>query len=343
MIHSKRAWMILLAVLVLVGALVLPSSRPSAQAPPPPAEFPKSITVSPGPKTNLFPHLMTKAEVLAALAQVKDSQDLVVKTNFAITLRAASNTAKLPWKVHTEADELWFVYRGSAKVSLAPFSLQLGVTPPGNTYDAAEGDIVNVPRHMAYQVMPAGRFEYVAVRKFLIPPARRGGGAPAAGGGGTPPAFPGTPPTIVTKAQIDKIYATATASVPVYAGITANLYNGGPDGVKWGPFDGGPVENHERDEHLYIATYGTGKAYMDGFIANGHWDRRGVMGLPPPQGSTEYTMRPGDLLFVFRNTLHYIVPIPTTGKVGYFLVSLNGMTAEQSLPKAIVPNGAGAY
>ena len=60
---------------------------------------------------------MTKAEVLAALAQVKDSQDLVVKTNFAITLRAASNTTKLPWKLHTEADELWFVYKGSAKVS----------------------------------------------------------------------------------------------------------------------------------------------------------------------------------------------------------------------------------
>ena len=328
----------LVPVLVLtIGGVLLPT-RIGAQAPAE-AAFPKSITVSPGPKTNLFPHLMTKAEVLAALAQVQDSQDLVVKTNFAITLRAASNTTKLPWKLHTEADELWFVYKGSAKVTLAPFSLQLGVTPPGNTYDAAEGDIVNVPRGMAYQVIPAGRFEYVAVRKFLVLPPTTGRG----GGGGTPAAFPGTPPTVVTKAQIDKIYATAKASVPIYPGITANLYNGGPDGVKWGPFDGGPVENHERDEHLYIATYGTGKAYMDGFIANGHWDRRGVMGLPPPQGSTEYTMNPGDLLFVFRNTLHYIVQTPTTGKVGYFLVSLNGTTAEQSLPKAIVPNGAGAY
>ena len=328
----------LVPVLLLTVSGTLLPTRIGAQAP---AEstFPKSITVSPGPKTNLFPHLMTKAEVLAALAQVQDSQDLVVKTNFAITLRAASNKTKLPWKLHTEADELWFVYKGSAKVSLAPFSLQLGVTPPGNTYDAAEGDIVNVPRGMAYQVMPSGRFEYVAVRKFLVPPPAAGRG----GGGGTPPAFPGTPPTVVTKAQIDKIYATATASVPIYPGITANLYNGGPDGVKWGPFDGGPVENHERDEHLYIATYGTGKAYMDGFIANGHWDRRGVMGLPPPQGSTEYTMNPGDLLFVFRNTLHYIVQTPTTGKVGYFLVSLNGTTMEQSLPKAIVPNGTGAY
>lgn len=335
--NRSRVLSLALGSLVVYSALVVPT-RSRAQEPPA-SNFPTSITVSPGPKTNLFPHLMTKAEVLAALAQVKDSQDLVVKTNFAITLRAASNTTKLPWKIHTEADELWFVYKGSAKVSLAPFSLQLGVTPPGNTHDAAEGDIVNVPRGMAYQVMPAGRFEYVAVRKFLVPPPTTGRG----GGGGTPPAFPGTPPTVVTKAQIDKIYATATASVPVYPGITANLYNGGPDGVKWGPFDGGPVENHERDEHLYIATYGTGKAYMDGFIANGHWDRRGVMGLPPPQGSTEYTMNPGDLLFVFRNTLHYIVPTPTTGKVGYFLVSLNGMTMEQSLPKAIVPNGTGAY
>ena len=146
----------------------------------------------------------------------------------------------------------------------------------------------------------------------------------------------------MTKAQIDKIYATATASVPVYPGITANLYNGGPDGVKWGPQPGGPVENHERDEHLYIATYGKAKAYMDGFITNGHWDTRGVMGLGTA-GSTEYTMNPGDLLFVFRNTLHYIVPIPETGKVGYFLVSLDGIPMERSLPKSIVPNGTGAY
>jgi hypothetical protein len=181
--------------------------------------------------------------------------------------------------------------------------------------------------------MPKGRFEYIAVRKFLIV-------APSRGRAGGPP--PGPPPTVVTKAEIDKIYATAKASVPVYPGITANLYNGGPDGTKWGPQPGGPVENHERDEHLYIATYGTAKASMDGFITDGHWDRRGVMGLGTA-GSTEYTMNPGDILFVFRNTLHYIVPIPETGKAGYFLVSLDGIPMEQSLPKAIVPNGAGAY
>src|SRR5438445_6103012 len=171
-----------LFVLLSVCASLPISMRAQTPAAAPPG-FPMTITVSSGPKTNLFPHLMTKAEVLAALAQVQDSQDLVVKTNFAITLRAASNTTKLPWKVHTEADELWFVYKGSAKVSLAPFSLMLGVTPPGNTYDVGEGDLVNVPRGMAYQIMPAaGRFEYVAVRRFALQVSNTGsgraGGAP---------------------------------------------------------------------------------------------------------------------------------------------------------------------
>ena len=123
--NRSRVWKWLPLLFVLVGVRGLLPRRVGAQAPAA-STFPTTITVSSGPNLNLFHHLMTKAEVLAALAQVQDSQDLVVKTNFAITLRAASNTTKLPWKLHTEADELWFVYRGSAKVSLAPFSLMVG-------------------------------------------------------------------------------------------------------------------------------------------------------------------------------------------------------------------------
>ena len=167
------------------------------------ATFPESITVSPGPpalKKNLFTHVMPKAEVLKALAQVNDSQDLVVKSNFAITLRAASNKTKLPWKEHVKADELWFVYRGSAKVSLAPFSLQLGITPPGTTYDVGEGDIVNVPRGMAYQIMAtSGRFEYVALQKFALQRS-----SPTSTGG---PSTTQPPPShVTTKAEVDRAY-----------------------------------------------------------------------------------------------------------------------------------------
>src|SRR2546421_1348921 len=138
--NRSRILTFVLGLFVLVGVCSLLTGRMGAQAPagstqaPSASSFPTTITTSSGPHLNLFQHLMTKAEVLAALAQVHDSQDLVVKTNFAITLRAANNTTKLPWKMHTEADELWFVYRGAAKVSLAPFSLQVGITPPGNTY-----------------------------------------------------------------------------------------------------------------------------------------------------------------------------------------------------------------
>ena len=73
---------------------------------------------------------MKKAEVLAALAQVKDSQDLFVKCNAASHCVLLPTRRSCPGKQHTEADELWFVYRGAAKVCLAPFSLQLGITAP---------------------------------------------------------------------------------------------------------------------------------------------------------------------------------------------------------------------
>ena len=125
------------ALLVLLCTLQAFSTPTTAQVTG--GKLADKVPVSPGPNTNLYKHVMKKSEILAALAQVKDSWDLVVKSNAAITLRASSNTAKLPWKNHVEADELWFVYRGSAKVSLAPFSLMVGVTPPGETFDVGEG------------------------------------------------------------------------------------------------------------------------------------------------------------------------------------------------------------
>jgi mannose-6-phosphate isomerase-like protein (cupin superfamily) len=267
---------------------------------------------------------MKKNEILAALAQVKDSWDFFVKSNAAVTLRVSTNTMKLPWKNHVEADELWFVYRGAAKVALAPFSLQVGVTPPGNTYDVGEGDIVNVPRGLAYQIMPtAGRFEYVAVRRFALQ-------VPTAGSTvGQATAQTQLPP-VTTKAQLDQFFTSATASSPLGGGINRIVYNGKP----------GPAENHEIDEHVYFVMYGTAKATMDGFVLNPYWDRRGLMGTGVAGGS-EYTIGPGDLVFVLRNTVHYIEPMPASAKVGYLLVDLP--ESEAYWPKSIVPNGAGAY
>lgn len=321
-----------LALFVLVGIVAMLPSRMSAQAQSA-TTFPDTVTVSSGPKTNLFPHVMKKAEVLAALAQVKDSQDLFVKSNAAVTLRVSSNTTKLPWRQHTEADELWFVYRGGAKVALAPFSLMVGVTPPGNTYDVGEGDIVNVPRHLSYQIMPTGgRFEYVALRKFALQRPN-----PARAGGAATPEAPLSP--VTTKKQIDEWYsAGAAGTVGIQPGINRIIFDRSKGGDWRQGGAPGPWENHETNEHLSIVSYGTAKAIVDGFITGAHWDNRGVMGKGVV-GGTEYTVGPGDLVFVFRNTAHFFDPI--SSKFGYLLVDLP--QSEPLWPKSIVPNGAGAY
>ena len=139
-----------------VGLSCCPSHM-AAQAPPP-TEFPDTVTVSPGPKTNLFPHVMKKAEVLAALAQVKDSQDLFVKSNAAVTLRVSSNTRSCRGSSTPMPTNSGSSIAAPPKSRLAPFSLQLGVTPPGNTYRRwRRGHRERPQRNLAYQIMPTSR------------------------------------------------------------------------------------------------------------------------------------------------------------------------------------------
>jgi mannose-6-phosphate isomerase-like protein (cupin superfamily) len=328
----SRWWKFVSTAVVGAGVLGLPESRTGAQAPSV-AKFPDTVTVSPGPKTNLFDHVMKKADVLAALAQVQDSQDLFVKNNAALTLRASSNTTKLPWKLHVEADELWFVYRGSAKVGLAPFSLQVGVTPPGTTYDLGEGDILYVARGMAYQIMPAsGRFEYVALRRFALPRP-----VPGATSNSAATQTPMSP--LTTKGQIDQWYTAGTAGTAgMPPGINRIIFDRakGDDWRQGGA--PGPWENHELDEHISFVVYGTARVSMDGFITGAHWDNRGVMGTGVV-GGTVSTVGVGDIVFVFRNTVHFFDPISI--KFGYLLVNMP--QSEPYWPASIVPNGAGAY
>jgi len=276
--------------------------------------------------------VIKKADVLAALAEVVDSQDIFVKNNAALAFRASTNSAKLPWKVHTEADELWFVYRGSAKVSLAPFSLMVGVTPPGTSYTLGEGDVLDVPRGFAYQVSPTTpRFEYVALRKFALQPPARG----RAGGAATPQlASP-----VTTKAQIDQWYGEGNSgSAGIQPGINRIIFDRAK-GTDWRQGGApGPWENHDRDEHVDFVVYGTAKLTIDGFITGAHWDNRGVMGTGVV-GGTESTVGPGDIVLVFRNTAHFFDPIST--RFGYLLVNMP--QSEGLWPKSIIPNGRGAY
>jgi mannose-6-phosphate isomerase-like protein (cupin superfamily) len=191
---------------------------------------------------------------------------------------------------------------------------------------------VNLTRGLAYQVVPAaGRFEYVAFRKFPLQHP-----APGATAAATPPT---ALPPVTTKAQIDQWYNAGTAGTQgLPPGINRIIFDRakGNDWQQGGA--PGPWENHDRDEHISIVVHGTAKCIMDGFITGAHWDRRGVMGKGVVGGS-EFTVEPGDIVFVFRNTAHFFDPIST--RFGYLLVSMP--QGEPSWPKSVVPNGAGAY
>jgi mannose-6-phosphate isomerase-like protein (cupin superfamily) len=89
---------------------------------------------------NLFSHVMKSADVDAHFAKLQDSWDVYTKTNHAVTFRVT--TRNLPATNHQEADEYWFVRKGTAKVTL-----QAGATPA--TASVSGGDVV-VPRHVVF-------------------------------------------------------------------------------------------------------------------------------------------------------------------------------------------------
>jgi mannose-6-phosphate isomerase-like protein (cupin superfamily) len=257
---------------------------------------------------NLFSHVMKSAEVDAQFAKIQDSWDVYTKTNHAVTFRV--NTKKLPATNHLEADEYWFVRKGTAKVAL-----QTGTPATSAPQDVGAGDVVYVPRNIPYEIDPGkSRFEYVAVRIFT-PRAARGGGAGRAGGAPLP-----EPTTyFATKAQIDKTFAdeprTTQLRFPGGANVAMIIYNGAI----------GPYESHEDVDQIYFVRHGTAKAAYDGRLINPTVTTPGQIRGTGYIDASEYTIAPGDIVWIPRNQLHFVDP--GTGKIGYFLI---GMPSSQS-------------
>ena len=255
---------------------------------------------------NLFSHVMKSAEVDAHFAKIQDSWDVYTKTNHAVTFRVASKN--VPATNHQEADEYWFVRKGTAKVTL-----QAGTTPA--SAPVSGGDVVYVPREVAYAIEPSARFEYVAVRVFTPRQPGRGGGAGRAGGAPLPE------PTsyFASKAQIDKTFAEEPRTIPLRfpggASINMIIYNGSI----------GPYESHEEADQIYFVRHGTAKAAMDGRLINPTVTTPGQIRGTGYIDASEYTIAPGDIVWIPRNQLHFVDP--GAGKVGYFLV---GMPTSQS-------------
>jgi mannose-6-phosphate isomerase-like protein (cupin superfamily) len=249
--------------------------------------------------------LVKSAELDAMLARTEQSADVLVKPNYAVVLRVNSGKPG-PWQAHPEGDELWFVRRGAAKLSLGALTLAVGVTPAADKhYEIGAGDVVNVPRNVAYQITPgAARFEYMAIRVF---PKESHSRATAA-----PPAQP--MPDVVSKSQIEDTFAKAEKNQPLHSlgALYVNyvIYNGAP----------GPWEAHRAADQVYVVRLGSARGQLDGYIVNPTEETPGEIRGTGMTGAREFTINAGDILSVPRNTAHYMVP--TNGKFGYLLVTV---------------------
>ena len=299
--RSRFVWILVPALFVFA---VVPGLRPGEVS----AQAPKGL------QKNLFTHVMKSADVDAAFAKIQESWDAFVKTNHAVTFRVTARTR--PRTSHPEADEYWIVRRGSAKVTLAP----TGAT--GDTNDVAAGDVVYVPRSVDYEIAPTGgRFEYVALRIFVPRPARGAGAGRGGAGGGAPAPEPTS--YIATKAHIDGTFANEprTTQLRFRGGGSLNMiiYNGAI----------GPYESHETADQIYFVRYGTAKAAYDGRLVDPKVTAPGQIRGTGYIDSSEYTIGPGDIVWIPRNQLHFVDP--GVGKVGYLLAGIP--TSQSALPE----------
>ena len=310
---SRSVWILAPTLCVLATALGLLPSWVSAQ------------TASALPPANLYSHVMKSAEVDATLAKLQDSWDVFTKTNHAVTFRVAART--VPSTNHAEADEYWFVRRGTAKVTV--HTADAASSAP---HTVGAGDVVYVPRNAPYQIDPTGRFEYVALRVFAPRPPAPGAGA---GGGTAAAAEPEPTSYFAAKADIDKTFATepksTTLRFPGGAEVSEIIYSGAI----------GPYESHEDADQICFVRYGTAKAALDGRLVNPLVVAPGQIRGTGYIDSSEYTIATGDIVFVPRNTLHFVDP--GAGKIGYFLV---GIPSSQSAfpeppPAPAAPGGRG--
>jgi mannose-6-phosphate isomerase-like protein (cupin superfamily) len=176
-----------------------------------------------------------------------------------------------------------------------------------NSTDVAAGDVVNVPRNTPYQITPSATgFEYVAARVF---PAERLFGI-GIGAAKTPHPMP----VVAAKAQIDATLASADKNVLLHSAgatlINHVAYKGAP----------GPWEVHQTCDDLYFMRLGIARAQLDGTRVNGKDDSPGEIRGTGVTGSRSFTIGPGDMVVIPRNTAHFMDP--GSNKLGYLLVKV---------------------
>ena len=266
--------------------------------------FSLTILLASWPACGQLRDVVKSDDVDKMFSRAGPSLEVLAKPNFAVVFRVSSGKPGT-WQKHPDADEFWFVRHGAASVSLG--TQDAGSAAGQQPYDVAAGDVVNVPRNTAYQITPSVTgFEYVAVRVF---PAERPLGI-GIGAAKTPHPMA----NVAHRAQIDATLASADKNVTLHSAgatlINHVVYKGAP----------GPWEVHETCDDLYFMRLGTARAQIDGTLINGKDDSPGEIRGTGVTGSRSFTIGPGDMVMIPRNTAHFMDP--GSSKLGYLLVKV---------------------
>lgn len=216
------------------------------------------------------------------------------RPNVAIVLEARK-AGWSPTETHNDFDEVLFVRNGAARLRLREES-----------HNIAAGDVINIARRSEHRIEPeGGRLDYISARIF-----------PA---GSKPPPPGGAPPRrtlsgLLTSTEIAATFAHATSNQPIHFAFnyTMNyvIYNGRT----------GPWEAHHGCMDIYFVRTGTATAQLGGVIANGKETSPGEIRGTGVTGARNYSIGPGDLVLIPRNTSHHMEP--HSGKFGYLLLKV---------------------
>jgi mannose-6-phosphate isomerase-like protein (cupin superfamily) len=219
---------------------------------------------------------------------------LYERPNFAIVLESWRGAPSHP-EQNAKADQVLWVRHGSGHFTIG--------SPP-RRHDIAAGDFLLIPRRTPYQITPTGGVDAVVVRVF-----------PATG-----TSRPGIRPTrgriadVLPKSEIDATFAKFDRNQPIHSApnFTMNyvIY----------PAHAGPWEAHLGCADIYFLQIGTATAQIGGQIQNAKEESPGEPRGTAVIGARSYSIGPGDLVLIPRNTAHHMDPGP--GKLGYILMKV---------------------
>ena len=272
-----------------------------------------AMGISAAPAAAEIQDVLKSEQIDAMFAQTRDSLVAHQDPRYAVVFKVSEGKPG-PYTMSSNADEVWFVRSGSARLTMGSSLTDATESSPGESvgsgieagrqHEIGAGDVVNLPRNTAYQIDPGtGRLAYVAVRVFPQEAHPDRALAEAAPMG-----------DLLKKSVRDAVFANNDSNQPLHSvrniGVNYVIYKGRP----------GPWEAHRGCVDIYFVHTGGGIAHLGGEIVDPTEEAPGEIRGTGVTGARTHEIGPGDIVLIPHNTTHYMVP--TAEKLGYNLVKV---------------------